>query len=107
MGKFKRNTRASAISDRSGFKFPMNEMVVEPGTGYLVHRSETDGFWSTVEHPLNNVGKYLKGKQGDPYPVEQARPRPTTETVSAVTQYRGKLTLNTQFYMHINPSKVV
>lgn len=75
----KRNSKANAISDRSGFKFPMSEMVLEPGTNYLVHRSESDGMWSVNVHPLNNVSKYLKGKEGDPYPVKNARPRPSTE----------------------------
>jgi hypothetical protein len=28
-------------------------MVVEPGTGLLVHRSQTDGKWNIVDHPQN------------------------------------------------------
>lgn len=70
----KRNSDASAISDRSGIRFPMNEMVIEPGTNYLVHRSESDGQYSLVRHPLSNLGRYLKNKMGDPFPVENARP---------------------------------
>lgn len=46
---------AIAISDRSGFKFPWKEMVKEPGTGYIVHRSESDGRWNLVDHPQNNI----------------------------------------------------
>ena len=52
----------------------MREMVIEPGTGWLVHKSFSDGQWSIVEHPLNNMGKYLRGKSGDPFPVDNARP---------------------------------
>ena len=95
-----RNRGASAICDRTGFRYPMSEMVVEPGTNYLVHRSVSDGQWSVVEHPLNNLGRYLKGKQGDPFPVKNARPRPSTETVSAITSYEGKVNFNTQYYVH-------
>jgi hypothetical protein len=47
---------AVAISDRSGFKFPWREMVREPGTGYIVHRSESDGKYNLVDHPQNHVG---------------------------------------------------
>lgn len=71
----KGNSNASAISDRSGKKYPMREMVIEPGTGWLVHKSESDGRYSLNEHPVNNKHRYLRGKQGDPYPVENARPR--------------------------------
>lgn len=73
-GRVGRNKGASAICDRTGFRYPMSEMVLEPGTNYLVHRSVSDGKWSLVEHPLNNVQRYLAGKQGDPFPVENARP---------------------------------
>lgn len=73
-GPGKRGSKASAISDRSGVRYPMNEMVIEPGTGWLVHKSESDGKYSLTNHPLNNVGRYLKGKLGDPYPVQNARP---------------------------------
>ncbi len=82
----KRNSNASAISDRSGFRFPMKEMVVEPGTNLLVHHSESDGQYSLVRHPLNNMGRYLKGKLGDPFPVENARP---DIDWSDATTYRG------------------
>ena len=62
-----------AISDRSGFKFPMREMLIEPGTGILVHRSESDGKWNRVDHPLNHIEKYAT-LSGDPKPVKNARP---------------------------------
>ena len=63
----------NAISDRSGFKHKMSEMVIEPGTGWLVHKNESDGYYSAVEHPLNNIDKFLKGKHGDPFPVKNVR----------------------------------
>ncbi len=68
----KGNSRARAISDRSGFRFPMHEMVVEPGTGYLVHFSESDGKWNFVDHPQAHINEYATF--GDPYPVADARP---------------------------------
>ncbi len=69
-----RNKGASVISDRNGVRYPMSEMVREPGTNWLVHKSESDGQWSLNEHPLNNLGRYLKDKSGDPFPVKDARP---------------------------------
>ena len=90
---------ASAISDRSGFRFPMSEMVREPGTNWLVHRSESDGQWSLNEHPLNNLGRYLKSKSGDPFPVKDARPRPLTETVSAVAVHQATALFGSACYM--------
>lgn len=62
-----------AISDRSGFKFPMREMVKEPGTGYLVHRSESDKNYNMVDHPQLHLNKYAK-LSGDPKPIKNARP---------------------------------
>jgi hypothetical protein len=95
----KRGSKASAISDRSGFRFPMSEMVLEPGTNFLVHKSESDGIWNAVTSPLNTPHKFLKGKSGDPYPVSNARPRPSTETVSAVPNYEGEAATGALFYV--------
>ncbi len=83
----KRNSKAWAISDRSGMKFRMSEMVVEPGTGYLVHRSESDGMWNAVDHPQAHLDKWAD-LSGDPFPVENARPdrnwhQPITYTAQA------------------------
>jgi hypothetical protein len=44
----------------------MNEMVIEPGTGLLVHKSESDGEYNAVTSPLNNTAKYLKGVSQEP-----------------------------------------
>lgn len=45
--------RSFFICERSGFKYPYSEHVVEPGTGLIVHKSETDGIWNRVDHPQN------------------------------------------------------
>ena len=69
----KRFSKAWAISDRSGMRFPMCEMVIEPGTNYLLHRSESDGIYNMVDHPQANLQKWAQ-LSGDPYPVPNARP---------------------------------
>ena len=69
----KRSSKAWAISDRSGMRFHMNEMIKEPGTGYLVHYSESDGIWNMVDHPQANLHKWAE-LSGDPYPVLKVRP---------------------------------
>ena len=68
----KGNSKALAISDRSGFRHPMSEMIIEPGTGYLIHRSESDGKWNFVDHPQAHINEYATF--GDPFPVADARP---------------------------------
>ena len=97
--KIGKHQGASAISDRSGFRFPMNEMVVEQGTGWLVHRSETDGEYSLVTHPLNNIGRYIKDKSGDPFPVKNARPRPETELESGITVHSFTCSLGAMYVL--------
>lgn len=37
------------FSERSGTPFDLSEMVREPGTNLLVHRSESDGKWNITE----------------------------------------------------------
>lgn len=70
--KDKRHSNAWAISDRSGMKFRMSEMIKEPGTGYFIHKSESDGMWNAVDHPQANIQKYARF--GDPFPVRDAHP---------------------------------
>lgn len=65
---------AWAISDRSGQYFNMRDMVIEPGTGWLVHKSENDGKYSLVDHPANRIAELTKFMLTDPVPVENARP---------------------------------
>lgn len=52
-GPFASGKHAISICQRSGFKFPYKEMVLEPGTNTWVHRSEDDGDWDLVTHAQN------------------------------------------------------
>lgn len=79
---------AKAISDRSGFRHPISEMVIEEGTGYLVHKSETDGMWNLVDHPLNHVHRYVEF--GDPFPIDNARPEVVFESSEWLEDFDGK-----------------
>lgn len=68
----KRGGDAWAISDRSGMRFKIRDMVIEPGTGYFVHKSESDGKYNQVDHPQAHLQKYAK-LSGDPYPLKNTR----------------------------------
>src|ERR1035437_9552620 len=68
----KGSSRAWAICDRTGARFPMSEMVYESGTNYLVHRSVDDGRYNFVDHPQAHINEFAKF--GDPFPVADARP---------------------------------
>jgi len=52
-GNYAKGKYAVGICHRSGFKYPYSELIFEPGTNYLVHKSETDGNYSLVNHPQN------------------------------------------------------
>lgn len=67
----KRSSDANVIDDRSGFKIKHKDAVKEPGTGYLVHSSESDGEYNLVDHPVNHVNQLVKF--GDPFPIEDVR----------------------------------
>lgn len=47
--RFSKGKNAFAFSERSGMPYPYTEMIVEPGTGLRVHRSESDGKWNRVD----------------------------------------------------------
>lgn len=51
--KPRRTKNAVAICDRTGRKHKYSEMVIEPGTNYLVHWTESDGKWNLVTNPRN------------------------------------------------------
>jgi hypothetical protein len=68
----KRKTKAWAISDRSGLKFHLNEMIYEPGTGVFLHKSESDGMYNAVDHPQANLQKYSP-PYNDPQPLWEVR----------------------------------
>lgn len=57
------------ISDRSGFEYPISQMIEEPGTGYIIAKSESDGIYNLVDHPQN----FIKG-HADTRVVKNARP---------------------------------
>jgi hypothetical protein len=52
-GNYSTGKNAVGICHRSGFKYPYKELVFEPGTNFLVHKSETDGNYSLIKHPQN------------------------------------------------------
>jgi hypothetical protein len=79
----------SAISDRSGIRFKASEMVVEPGTGYYVHKDESDGKYNLVDHPLNHVQKYVD--YGDPFPAENVRTEQNFTTILPLLDWDGKI----------------
>ncbi len=68
----KGNSNAWVISDRSGFRVRIRDCIYEPGTGYLIHRSESDGRYNFVDHPQAHINEYATF--GDPFPVADARP---------------------------------
>jgi len=50
-----KNRKSYAISDRSGLRFPYNEMLYEQGTNFFVHKSESDGRYNEKDHPQNHI----------------------------------------------------
>lgn len=76
----KSRSEAWAICDRTGTRYPMRDMVEEPGTKYLVYKWASDREWNAVEHPQANLGKYVRF--GDPFSVEEARPNQVTATTA-------------------------
>lgn len=57
------------ISDRSGFRFRLNQRTKEPGTNLIVAKSESDGIFNLVTDPQNKV-KFYKDKEF----IKDARP---------------------------------
>jgi len=80
MTSYAKGKKARAICERSGFEYPISEMVTEPGTGYRVHKSESDGKFNMVDHPQN----FSFGDFSDPKSVEFARPDPMTDVEAAL-----------------------
>ena len=64
--------RAWAISQRSGFKFPYDEMLREAGTNLLIHRSESDGSFNAATTVLTREHRRLRFD--DPIINSPARP---------------------------------
>lgn len=65
-----RRKRGVAICDRTGAKHKYKDMVIEPGTGYFVHKSASDGAYNLKDHPQN----HLRRHGPDPKPLKHARP---------------------------------
>jgi hypothetical protein len=51
--RYAKGKRAFAICDRSGFKVPYKDTIIEPGTGLRVDKRWNDGKWNRVTHPRN------------------------------------------------------
>lgn len=51
--KYASGKMAFVICDRTGFKVPYRNSVVEPGTGLRVDKRWSDGMWNIVDHPQN------------------------------------------------------
>ena len=68
-----KSPKAYAISQRSGMKFLISEMIREPDTGLFIHRSESDGKYNAVGHPQANLAQYSP-KFDDPKSTPNARP---------------------------------
>jgi hypothetical protein len=75
MKPFASSKNAIKICQRSGFKYPYDEVVVEPGTGLMVHYTESDGYFNRV----NNPQLHIKG-EGDAIAI----PHPFTNSSQVV-----------------------
>jgi hypothetical protein len=71
---------AIAIDERTGFKHKQKDMLFEPGTGYYVHRKESDGFKNLVSDPLN----YPSPKLRRPERIALKHPSPDVPLVLGV-----------------------
>jgi hypothetical protein len=63
----RKKQRPRFICDRTGFKFPLDEAVTEPGTGLLVHFLESDGEYSLVNHPQNRPYSFKEDQKPLPH----------------------------------------
>jgi hypothetical protein len=57
------------ISDRSGFRYRLDQRIKEPGTNLIIAKSESDGIFNLVTNPQNKV-KFLIDKEI----IKDARP---------------------------------
>ena len=83
------------ISDRSGFRFRLDQRTKEPGTGFIVAKSESDGIYNLVTDPLNKV-KFYRDKET----IKDARPPSNddrNQSWSAVTTTWGEETTQWNF----------
>lgn len=47
--RFSSSKGVTSFSDRSGAAYPYSQMKEEPGTGFWVHKSESDGVWNIAD----------------------------------------------------------
>ncbi len=67
MSKFASGKKAWAISQRSGLRYPYNQMIFEEGTNLFIHKSESDGIYNEVDHPQRNIKGVKSDAQALPY----------------------------------------
>lgn len=61
---FAKGRKSIAICQRSGMKYLRSDMVFEPGTGYIIHRNESDGDYNLVTDSLNFPSEKLGKPEG-------------------------------------------
>jgi hypothetical protein len=69
--RYSPSEKVICFSDRSGMPYPYAEMVYEPGTNLLVHKSESDGAWNRMDVLDDPV------VPADAQRLEHPRPSPT------------------------------
>jgi len=89
--KFAKGEKATAICDRSGFKHKLKDMVLEPGTNLLVHKSLSDGKWNRVHHPQNFAADTKENIS-----LRVSRPDPTSHDEILVKDSSGTVITNSQ-----------
>jgi hypothetical protein len=75
--EFAKGKKAWGICDRSGFEYLLKDLVREPGTNLLVHKSLTDGKYNRVQHPQNFAADTREN-------IAIKNPRPDTTTFDEV-----------------------
>lgn len=99
----KKFTGGSFISDRSGFRHRASDATLEPGTGYLVSKNESDREYNLVDHPVNHPTRYAKFD--DPKPVKYARPERTFPDAQNAWTGRGYCYFNLNVNLHTTHTK--
>lgn len=105
MRRHRRKPKFHTICERSGFKIRLKDAAREPGTGYIVHKKESDGRYNVVTHP-RNYPPVIRGAEGLPKPLQ--RPAPAGEFLHTF-RYLGlavggklvRISLNKQYYIRI------
>jgi|TARA_R110000772_G_scaffold50588_1_gene116310 hypothetical protein len=83
------------ISDRSGFRHRLNQRVKEPGTNFIIAKSESDGIFNLVTNPQNRIRFPI-----DKEVIKDARPPDNSDrnqSWSAVTSTWGSETTQWNF----------